>query len=240
MNAALMNVLAPAAQATPAPQVNTLTLDKLLERATELGEQSGKGKDTQIKFLLSAMEGGYFNAVDMVPNKHGAERDDATRLAEAYVKAQGTATVFDAKSGNQRKLISTLRTSIKLGQWPKGGNGEPLGTVNNLMTERQRLRKDPTQAKKLDDAANTFLRFARQQLKRDTLIDPNEFKTFLFKPNKDVLTAEEVLEGIRNSLTKLSKGTNSHGAQDNSKEVRDALAALNQRMVAIAKSKAKK
>lgn len=241
----MLQTTSPTSPAPPlsAPQAsgsNAHTLDTLLARATELGEQAGKGRDTQIKFLLSAMEGGYFNAVDMVPNKHGPERDDATRLAEAYVKAQGSATVFDAKAGNQRKLISTLRTSIKLGQWPKGGNGEPLGTVNNLMTERQKLRKDPTQAKKLDDAANTFLRFARQQLKRDTLIDPAEFKTFLFKPTKDVLTAEEVLDGIRNSLTKLAKGTNSHGAQDNSKEVRDALNSLNQRMAAIAKGKAKK
>jgi hypothetical protein len=235
-----MTTLQPAPQGAQAV-TNTLTLDKLLERATELGEQAGKGKDTQIKFLLSAMEGGYFNAIDMVPNKHGSERDDAVRLAETYVKAQGTATVFDAKAGNQRKLISTLRTSIKLGQWPKGGNGEPLGTVNNLMTERQKLRKDPTQCKKLDDAANTFLRFARAQLKRDVLIEPAEFKTFLMKPTKDLLSAEEVLDGIRKSLQKLAKGEAQNGTvQDNSKEVRDALSALNQRMSNIAKGKAKK
>lgn len=243
----LLNMMTnPASPAAPtsAPQAsgsNALTIDTLLARATELGEQAGKGKDTQIKFLLSCMEGGYHNAIDLVSNKHGADRDDATKLAETYVKAQGGATVFDAKAGNQRKLISTLRTSIKLGQWPKGGNGEPLGTVNNLMTERQKLRKDPVQAKKLVDAANTFLRFARQQLKRDTLIDPAEFKTFLFKPTRDLPTAEKVLEGIRNSLMKLSKGQAANNtAQDNSKQVRDALALLNDRMAAIARGKAKK
>lgn len=235
-----INPPSPAAS-TSAPQAsgsNVHTLDTLLAKATELGEQAGKGKDTQVKFLLSVMEGGYFNAVDLQSNKHGTDRDDATHLAEAYVKAQGTATVFDAKAGNQRKLISTLRTSIKLGQWPKGGNGEPLGTVNNLLTERQKLRKDPVQVKKLDDAANTFLRFARAQLKRDSLIDPGEFKEFLFKPTRDVPTAEEVLEGIRNGLMKLTKGQAANNtAQDNSKQCRDALALLNDRMAAIARAK---
>src|SRR6266536_3198858 len=112
--------------APPQPQPsNKLDLAQLMARATELGEQAGKGKDTQIKFLLSCVEGAYHNAIDLVTNKHGNDVDDAIKLSEAYVKAQGGSTVFDAKAANQRKLASTLRTGIKLGQYTKGGVGEP-------------------------------------------------------------------------------------------------------------------
>ncbi len=62
---------------SPLPTPNRHTLDQLLAKITELGEQAGKGKDTQIKFLLSCVEGGYHGAVDLVSNKHGTEIDDA-------------------------------------------------------------------------------------------------------------------------------------------------------------------
>ena len=229
-----MNGLTPS---TSIPPTNKLDFQGLLAKATELGEQHGKGKDTQIKMLLSCCEGGYLNAVDLVPNKHGTDRDDAAKLAEAYVKAQGTAVVFDTKAGNQQKLISCFRTSIRLGQWPKGGNGEPMATVNNLMAHRQAMRKNPATAKGLDDAANTFLRYARAQLKRDTLIDGDELKEFVKKRKPDMATATEVLESVRNTLKKLESGQASKGtAQDNSAEVRAAIQKITDRLVAIAKS----
>ena len=104
------------------------------------------------------------------------------------------------------------------------------------MTERQKLRKDPVQAKKLDDAANSFLRFARAQLKRDTLIDPAELKDFLYKKGKDAPTATEVVESMRNQLQKLVNGQLQGGAvQDNSVEVRAALQSLTKRLTNIAK-----
>jgi plasmid stabilization system protein ParE len=232
----------PIATATLAPAqaagTNKHTLQQLLTKAQELGEQAGKGKDTQIKFLLSCVEGGYHGAVDLVPNKHGQEVDDATRLAEAYVKAQGTATVFDHKAANQRKLVSTLRTSIKLGAWPKGGNGEPLQTVDNLIAHRQKLRKDPTtDKKKLDDAANTFLRYARAQLKRDTLIEGDELHSYCYKPTRDPATAEDRVEALRNAAKNLIDGKG--GIQDNSPKVRQAMQALTDRLVEIAKAKGK-
>lgn len=221
----------------PSPVTNKHTLSQLLDKAKELGEQAGKGKDTQIKFLLSCVEGGYHGAVDLVANKHGTDVDDATKLAEAYVKAQGTATVFDHKAGNQRKLISTLRTSIKLGAWPKGGNGEPLQTVDTLIAHRQKLRKDPTaDKKKLDDAANTLLRYARAQLKQDTLIEGEELHSFCYKPARDAATAEDTVERLRNSVKALVDG-NKNGVQDNSPKVRQAMQALTDRLVEIAKAK---
>lgn len=235
---AVATVQSSGASPSPAAQTNRITLDQLMARANELGEQAGKGKDTQIKFLLSCMEGGYHNAVDLISNKHGQDIDDATRLAEAYVKAQGTATVFDAKAPNQRKLVSTLRTSIKLGQYPKGGVGEPLATVNNLMAHRQKLRKDPATSKKLDDAANVFLKYARAQLKRDTLIDGQELFDFCMKKTPELPSATEVLESIRNQLMKLANGQAAQNtAQDNSPEVKAAISALTSRLTAIAKQK---
>lgn len=220
------------------PAANTITFADLAQTAADLGAEAGKGKDTQVKFLLKAVEGGYHNALDMNPSKHGTDVDDATKLTEIYVKAQTGATIFDAKAPNQRKTISCIRTCIKLGGWPKGGNGEPLATVNNLITERQRLRKIPTEAKKLDDAANTLLKYARTQLKRDQLIDDAELKTFCYKPTPDLPTAEDIIERTVKQLDKLIDGSAAHStAQDNSKEVRDARHALRQRLASIAKGR---
>lgn len=219
---------------------NAITFDQLLQTATELGEQAGKGKDTQIKFLLKAVEGGYHNALDLAPSKHGTDVDDATKLSEAYWKAQQNAVVFDAKAGNQRKTISLVRTSIKLGSWPKGGQGEPIATVNNLMTIRQNLKKIPAEAKKLDDAANTLMKYARTQLKRDTLIDSAELKEFCYKPGKDMPTAEDIIEKCAKQLDKLIDGSAANStAQDNSPEIRAALASLRQRLAAIATARGK-
>jgi hypothetical protein len=220
---------------------NTIKFDDLMKIAAELGSDHGKGKDTQVRFLLKVVEGGYHGALDLDNNKHGADVDDATRLSEAYVMAQTGSTVFDAKAPNQRKLISCVRTCVRLGQWPKGGNGEPLATVNNLMTTRQKLRQKPETAKKLDDAANTLLKYARVQLKRDTLVDDNELQSFCFKSQAPLQTAEQILEGCRKTLMALRDGKAAHHtASDNSTHVVAAIAELNKRLKAIAAERAKK
>lgn len=222
----------------PAP--NAITFQDLMTTAAELGAEAGKGRDTQVKFLLKAVEGGYHNAIDLGPNKHGTDVDDATKLAETYVKSHSSTVVFDAKSPNQRKLVSTIRTSIKLGSWPKGGNGEPLATVNNLMTKRQKLKQNPAVAKKLDDAANTLLKYARTQLKRDTLIDDAELESFCYKPTTDLATAEELIEGMVKKMDRLIDGSASHStAQDNSTEIRNARQELRKRLAAIATARGK-
>lgn len=219
---------------------NGTTFADLLQTASDLGAEAGKGKDTQIKFLLKAVEGGYHGACDLSANKHGTDVDDATKLSEAYVKAQQGAVVFDAKAPNQRKLISTVRTGIKLGGWPKGGNGEPLATVNNLITTRQNLRKIPAEAKKLDDAANTLMKYARAQLKRDTLIGDDELKEFCYKKAPNLPTAEDIIESMEKQLSKLIDGSAAHStAQDNSTEVRNARQMLRGRLSAIATARGK-
>jgi hypothetical protein len=214
---------------------NQPTFTDLLQKATELGEQAGKGADTQVKFLLAAVEGGYHGAVDLAKNKHGTDMDDARKLAEVYYKARTGSVIFDAKADNQQKLMSTVRTSIRLGAWPKGGNGEPLATVNNLMTIRQGLKKNPATAKKLDDAANTLMKYARAQLKRDTLMGDDELRDLCFRKTPEPATAEEIIEALTKKLDKLIDGSAAGGnAQCNSPNVLNARQALRKELSSIA------
>jgi hypothetical protein len=217
---------------------NSTTFEQLLTQAKELGEQAGKGKDTQIKFYLATFTAAFQGKVDVNPDKHGEGIDDALKLAEAYVLAQGTATVFDAKAPNQRKARSATRTAIKGGMWPKGGVGEPQATVNNLLTLRQQLRKDPANAKKLDDASNTFLRYIRAQIKLDQLIPTSELRQFCFKRDHDLASVEDILERIRKTAEELRDGKASQGmALDNSPEVQAVINACTKRLNAIVKGK---
>lgn len=217
------------------PQVpNGLTLTDMLAAATLLGSQVGPGKDTQIKLALKVIEAAYHGGITLEANKHGPDIDDAFKIAEAYVKAANAGTVFDAKENKQAKLMSCVRTLTKLGQWPKGGTGEPLNTVNNLISYRQKERAKPGKAKLMDDAFNTTMRFARVQLKRDQLIDPSEFDSFVMKKVPDVATAEEIVESLRNGLTKLAKGKYKQGQQDTSSEVTKAAELLTKRLKDLA------
>jgi hypothetical protein len=223
-------------QTNPAPTLsNKITFDNIRADMRELGAQAGQGQDTQIKALLRAVEGGYHNALDLTKDKHGPDIDDATLLAEDYVKARNGSVVFDAKDPNQRKLVSTVRTSIKLGSWPKGGNGEPIATVQNLMTMRNNLKKIPAEAKKLNDAANTLLNYARTQLKRDTLIEDDELKGFCYKKPQELASAEDIIERCAKQLESLANGKAAHGtAQNNGKNVTDAARALRKELASIA------
>jgi hypothetical protein len=219
---------------------NIPTFQDLVDAATQLGAEAGKGKDTQVKFLLKTVEGGYHNILDLNHNKHGTDVDDATKLAETYVKAQQGSVVFDAKAPNQRKLVSCLRTGIKLGAWPNGGNGEPIATVNKLMSRRQKLKQNPATAKRLNDAANSLLSFARAQLKRDTLIPEDDFDEYLFKPQQEAATAEEIIASTVKKLDKLIDGSASHGtAQCNTPHIVNARNNLRQELAAIAIAKAR-
>lgn len=215
---------------------NGLTMPQLEQIAQDLGTECGRGKDTQIKFLLKITEAAFHGAIDLVPMKHGKVADDAEHLAEIYVKAQSGATHFDAKAANQRKTISCMRTCIRLGMWPKGGPAEPMTTVNNLMAERGRMKANPIQAKVLDDAANTLLRFARAQLKSDTLIDNAELGDFCRKPPAQMATAQGILEGVETTLKNLIAGKSSHGtAMDDSPAVKQALRSIKARLDDIKK-----
>jgi len=222
---------------TPTPTTNSITHDEVMTMAATLGAQAALGRDTQIKSLLKCLEGAYHGVLDLKKGKHGPDMDDATKYAEAYWKAKNANTVFDAKADNQQKLASTIRTSIKLGSTPKFGNGEPIATVNNLMTIRQKLMQT-TERKRLDDAANTFMKFARAQLKQDTLLTDAELRELCFKPGKEEPTVEAILEATRKKLDKLIDGSAGNGhLQCKTQNVVAARHSISQELAAIAKAK---
>ena len=217
---------------------NTGSFAALLADAAELGKQAGLGKDTQIKFDLKVAEAAFHGKIDLDSSKHGKDIDDATKLTEAYVKAQASALVFDAKAPNQRKSISCTRKLIQFGMWVKGGSGEPLASLNAFVVARQKLRADPLNSKKLDDAHNSVLRYARAQVKHNQLIGPSEFNSFIFKKQTEIATVEDILAGIRKQAQALLDGKAAHGtASDNSDEVQAIKKACTQRLADLAVAK---
>lgn len=222
-----------------APQTNGITFASLLADAVALGSAHGKGKDTWTQFLLKTAEAAYHGAIDTTADKHGAGVDDAQKLTETYIKAQTGASIFDAKGQNGRKASSCTRRLVRIGAWTKGGPGEPITSMNNLMTLRQKAKANPTEAKKLDDPSNTLLRWARTQHKMDRLIDDADLKQFIFKADPALRTPEQIIDSIRKELRNLVAGKCSHGtAQDASSHVKKAIEELDARMVEIAKAKA--
>lgn len=223
----------------PSPTTNVITLDEVMTMAATLGAQAALGRDTQIKSLLKCLEGAYHGALDLKKSKHGTDVDDAQKYAEGYFKARNANAIFDAKADNQQKLASTIRTSIKLGSTPKFGNGEPIATVNNLMGAWQKLKQGPDR-KRLDDAANVFLKYARTQLKRDTLLTDDELKELCFRPGKAEPTVEEIIEATVKKLDKLVDGSAGNGAlQCKTPNILNARQALRNELSQIAKSKPK-
>lgn len=226
------------AQPAPMPGGNALTLDQMLVIAGELGEQEAKGKDGQVKFDLKVAEAAFVGAIDLTKDKHGDGIDDSVKLAAAYVKGRNGAVIFDHKEPKQRKLASNVRTMVKLGGSPKFGVGEPMQTLNTLMTTRQNMRRTAGKGVKLDDAHNTLMRFAREQLKRDTLFVGDELTSFCIRPEGDPRTADEVIKSWLNQATKLRAGKLSNCPDvDNSPEISAIIAACNKRLSAIAKAK---
>ena len=216
---------------------NAPTFDSVLADVKTLGEQAGKGVDVQIKFFLSVTQAAFLNVINLDPDKHGTGIDDATKLSDEYSKAQSGSSIFSTKAA--RKTISTTKLGIRLGMWPKGGPGEPLQTLNNLLTTWRKLRSDPANKGQMVDAFNTATKFAREQLKRNTVIGDAELRGYCFKPGQDHKTAEEVLDHIRKQLRALRDGKASKGtALDNSPEIETMIKAADRRMKEIAKAKA--
>lgn len=222
-------------QATTNNIPNAPTWNDILAVAKQLGEEAGKGKDTQIKFAMKVIEAAYLGVLDLDPNKHGTDKRDGIVLAQAYVTAQQGAVIFDAKADAGRKLISNLDKCIKLGSNPKWGAGQPLQNVNDLMTFRQTEKKA---GKKVDDAFNTLMRYATQQLKKDTLIVDDELKSFVYKRQPGQRTAEDVLDSIRKTLNNLKAGKIANCPdRDTSSEVIEAVRLMTKRLTAIANAK---
>jgi len=233
VNTALTSSAKPAQAKSNAP-----SFDSMMALATDLGDQAGKGKDTQIKFALAVIDAAYLGTLSLDKNKHGLDKRDGKLLAEAYVKAQQGSVIFDAKSDKARKLVSNIDKCIRLGSNPKWGRGQPMQTVQELVEYRQTLRKDPATAKKLDDAFNMLMRFATAQLKSDTLLPDDERNAFAYRTATEVRTTTEVLEGIKKLAMRLTEGKVSNcDGYDNSVEVQGIVNLAKKRLADIAKGK---
>jgi hypothetical protein len=190
---------------------NKITRDVIEQRTKECGVDAGKGGDSQIKYHLTLLEGAYHGVLDPVKHKDPQDptkvlRDDASDLSEIYYKAQSGANTFNAKAGNQRKLISTSRLSLRGGQCTKG---DILATVNDLMNIRNKLKKDPKNAPRLDDAVNVLHRALRVQLKPDRAgpLEKEELESLCFKKVKDPRSLEKFWEDTDKTFRKLALGT---------------------------------
>jgi len=206
---------------------------ELEAEAIRLGTLTGEANDAQIKYALKVTEASFQGQIDLVEHKYGQGVDDATKLTELYVKHQRSSTIFNAKAPNQRKAVSCMRTSIRLGQWSKGGSGEPLATVFKVQTMRQNAKKDPTKAKKLDDAFNVHMKYARMQLKADRILDDSVLEKLIYKKEPNSKTTEEHYSAVRATLLKLKKGSGDMG--DSCPQLDTMISLATQRIIELVK-----
>jgi hypothetical protein len=218
---------------------NLPKLNQLLADMEQLGEQHALGADWQVKFDLKLLEAANAGVLDLTKDKHGDGIDDAIKASEAYAKGRNKAVIFDHKEAKQRKLASTSRLMIRLGGSPKWGVQEPMATVNQLLTIRQNLRKTANKGTRLDDAHNTLMRFAREQLKKDTMIAGDDaLKAFCYRADSEPRTADDWMRQVLKQAIALSTGKLSNCPDlDNSAELKAVIANLNKRLTAIAKQK---
>jgi hypothetical protein len=204
---------------TPTHGKNDTRLDDLLDKARELGVKAGQGKDTLVQFGLLVVNAAYDGVLDLAKDKHGNGVDDAVKAYTEYGKAMASSTVFDHRSASGKVQAAKLRSCIKLGGWTRGGAGEPISTVNKLMAQRDKLRRDPATCKTLDDAYNTLLRYARYQVKQNAVVDDAQLlRAFCLKPVSQTKTLEDFLQDTAKRLDDLRTGraasnTLSHSSQ---------------------------
>lgn len=204
----------------------------LCNEVSALGKSHGEGKDSSIKFTLRLFSAAFDQVLDEVKDKHGTGIDDAVYQYALYAKAAAETTIFDHKSASGKVQASKARTAIKFGGFTRFGPGEPKSVVNSLMGLRHKMRQDPATRDKLDDPVNTFLRFARFQMKQNTVMDdPHTLRQFCLKPGKSTKDLETVLKGIAKSLNDVMLGKAAEGSvQDSSYEIRESVSLLKQRI----------
>ena len=239
---AMTTITAPAAPSATTLAHNTsnqLTLDQVLEIAKTAGADTARGSDSLTKLLLKVAEGAFVGTLDATKDKHGPGITDAAKINEAFSKAKSTTNIFDAKADKARKQTSIIHTMIKLGGYTKGGNGEPLSTLNNLMTLRDQLRRDSANAKRVEDPVNCMIRFARAQLKLDTMIPQGDLKTYALKvDNSHSKAVEDWWDGVRRQAQKLKIGKLANCPDsDTSAEIDALIKTANKRLKTIADAK---
>lgn len=211
---------------------NAPTLASLRADLEALAKTGGAGKDIQIKAAIKVIEAAYLGTIDLQPNKHGQGVNDATLLAEDFVKNFSGALIFDTKAPTSKKLLSCFNTLIKFGNTSKWGQGQPMQQVNDFLHARQQARKKG--GKKLSDAFNAIMGFVRKQAKEDNLLTPQEFDEFIYKKDADPRSGKDVLDSIRQTIIKLRKGQVANCPdKDDSPETHAILTACNQRIAKL-------
>lgn len=193
-------------QASPAIS-NVPKFDNLLKEAAEAGATVGKGTDSWGQFLLKVGESSFLAVVDLDKDKHGKGVDDAWKLAEAYASAQNKNTIFNTKAPKTQKLASCIRTMTKFGMFSKGGQNEPLGSLNKFVATRQDMRKKPEFKDRMDDLPNSLLKYARAQNKRDDLIPATQFQLYILKAEHKIATEADWLSATRKAAQRVKAGT---------------------------------
>lgn len=187
---------------------NDTRFDDLLVKARDLGAQAARGKDTLVQFGILVVNAAQDGVLDLIKDKHGTGVDDAVKAYQEYHTACASATIFDHKSPNGKVQSSKLRACIKLGNWTRGGPGQPVATMNKLFAMRDKLRRDPMARNGLDDAYNTLLRYARYQVKQNgPADDENLLRALCMKAPSKQATLEEYLQATVKRLDDLEKGT---------------------------------
>lgn len=185
---------------------NVPTMADYEARMTELGQAVARGEDAAGLALVKITEAAHVGVIDLTKDKYGPSKDDPTRMAEVYVKGRNATAVFSAKADKYRKLRSNFAKAIKFGSCTKFGPGEPIGVLDRLLTVRRKLLTSNGNAKRMDDTANSILRFMTAQLKRDTIIGDSELSTFIYKNSSPDKRIEKALGELVKGMMKLSQG----------------------------------
>lgn len=221
---------------TQAQNANALGLDALKDTIRTIAREKGRGRDGQVRTYMNVVEAAYHGCIDTIKDKHGQGRDDAVMLAELYVQEQAGVVMFDAKLDTHQKTASCFRACIKVGSKTALGPGEPLAGMGELLNIRRKIIAKGGN-KRVDDAANTLLRWARAQQKANVPFSTAELEQIVLKKNPDIKSGEDILNDVRKKLLKLRKGDN-NGAHDESPEVVEAISNLTKRLTNIAKERA--
>lgn len=228
----------PTASGSTTSRGNQPTLDDVLKDVTDIATTEGRAADGRTHLFLKVATAAYAGAIDRQKDKHGPGVKDNTRICEVYSKARSGATTFDTKPVKARKFLSEVDTMIRLGMFTKGGPSEPLSTLNAVVTLHQKMRKDATRVGELIDLPNALLKFAREQVKRETMLSEHEYRSYLVKAAKDPRTIEEWWDHLRKQAQKLKAGQlKSIVGEDMSDEMDKVINAANRRLRDIAKAK---
>lgn len=216
-------------------QSNVPTFEEMLQIVNDLGTSHAEGKDTQVKYDLKVASWASTGAIDLLPNKHGHGISDAVKLAMGYVRAHNSRVIFDLKAPNEKRVTSNTKKLIKVMRQDKWGNDQPLGTMNDLVTARQNLKKA---GHPVIDAHNAIMKWATAQLKTDKLIKGDELKEFALKQDPEPSTAEDVLDAVRKTVMKLRAGAVPNCPDmDDSQETKDIIGLIGKRLTDIAKAR---